>query len=152
MVLFLCTSSDCALYLYQVSWKYLKEFQSYSEFYIYTKFQEYISKGFRVIERTRFVTDRQTDNYGKNNLSPQDWRGRVSPRWWWWGGRGRERHNSLLAYAVRWNLINLCPRRLSYLFTVDESICQLRGLWYSLILIKFIWFKIGILICLRQIV
>ena len=94
--LVLCTSSDCALYLYQVC--------------------ENISKGFRVIERTRFVTDRQTDNYGKNNLSPQDWRGRV-------GGR----HNSLLAYAVRWNLINLCPRRLSYLFTVDESICQLRS-------------------------
>ena len=29
MVLVLCTSSDDALYLYQVSKKYLKEFQSY---------------------------------------------------------------------------------------------------------------------------
>ena len=31
MVLYLCTSSDDALYLYQVSRKYLKGFQSYQE-------------------------------------------------------------------------------------------------------------------------
>ena len=57
MVLVLCTSPDGALYLYQAS---------------------KVSKSFRVIERTRFVTDRQTDgysdtqtdNYGKNNMSP----------------------------------------------------------------------------------
>ena len=40
MVLVLCTSPDGALYLYQAS---------------------KVSKSFRVIERTRFVTDRQTD-------------------------------------------------------------------------------------------
>ena len=32
--------------------------------YICIKFHENISKGFRAFERTRFVTDRQTDNYG----------------------------------------------------------------------------------------
>ena len=45
-------------------------------FYICTKFRENISYVIRVIERTQFVTDgqtvRQTDNHGKNNISPQD--------------------------------------------------------------------------------
>ena len=41
-------------------------------FYICTKFHENISKGFRDIERLRFVTNRQMDrdNYGKNNVCP----------------------------------------------------------------------------------
>ena len=39
------------------------------------KFREYSFSGFQVIERTRFVTDRQTDRQtdgrpGKNNMSP----------------------------------------------------------------------------------
>ena len=39
------------------------------------KFHEYSLSGFQVIERTRFVTDRQTDRQtggrpGKNNMSP----------------------------------------------------------------------------------
>ena len=35
------------------------------------KFCEYSLSGFQVIERTRFVTDRQTDGRpGKNNMSP----------------------------------------------------------------------------------
>ena len=39
------------------------------------KFREYSLSGFQVIERTRFVTDRQTDRQtngcpGKNNMSP----------------------------------------------------------------------------------
>ena len=39
------------------------------------KFREYSLSGFQVIERTRFVTDRQTDRRtdrrpGKNNMSP----------------------------------------------------------------------------------
>ena len=39
-------------------------------FYICSKFPENISKGFRVIEPTRFETDRRADNHGKNNVSP----------------------------------------------------------------------------------
>ena len=43
---------------------------------ICTKFFGNTLKGFRVIEETRFVTDRRTnrqiDNYGKNNMSPPD--------------------------------------------------------------------------------
>ena len=40
------------------------------------KFREYCSSGFKVIERTQFVTDRQTDGQtdgrpGKNNMSPE---------------------------------------------------------------------------------
>ena len=35
------------------------------------KFREYSLSGFQVIERTQFVTDRQTDGrQGKNNMSP----------------------------------------------------------------------------------
>ena len=35
------------------------------------KFREYTLSGFQAIERTRFVTDRQTDGRpGKNNMSP----------------------------------------------------------------------------------
>ena len=34
------------------------------------KFHRDILNGFRVTERTRFVTDRQTDDQGKNNMSP----------------------------------------------------------------------------------
>ena len=34
------------------------------------KFHCDILNGFRVTERTRFVTDRLTDNQGKNNMSP----------------------------------------------------------------------------------
>ena len=40
---------------------------------IYMKFHEDISNGFNVTERTRFCdreTDRQTDDPGKNNMSP----------------------------------------------------------------------------------
>ena len=40
--------------------------------FICIKFRESILKGFRVIERTRFVTDRQTDNYEKIYMSPPD--------------------------------------------------------------------------------
>ena len=40
--------------------------------YICTKFPMNISKGFRLIEQTRFVTDGQTENYGENNMSPSD--------------------------------------------------------------------------------
>ena len=57
MVLVLCTSSAHPLMVP----------------YICTKFRENISKGFRVIHRTRLVMDRQTDNYGKNNMSPTEW-------------------------------------------------------------------------------
>ena len=34
------------------------------------KFHRDILNGFRVTERTRFVTDRRTDDQGKNNMSP----------------------------------------------------------------------------------
>ena len=41
------------------------------------KFREYSLRGFQVIERTRFVTDRQTDRHpGKNNMSPDPEGGR----------------------------------------------------------------------------
>ena len=49
------------------------------------KFREYSLSGFQVIERTRFVTDRQTDGQtdrrtdrrpGKNNMSPDPKGGR----------------------------------------------------------------------------
>ena len=40
------------------------------------KFREYSLSGFQVIERTRFVTDRQTDTGGKNNMSPDPKGGR----------------------------------------------------------------------------
>ena len=45
------------------------------------KFREYSLSGFQVIERTRFVTDRQTDGQtdgrtGKNNMSPDPEGGR----------------------------------------------------------------------------
>ena len=45
------------------------------------KFHEYSLSGFQVIERTRFVTDRQTDRQtdgrpGKNNMSPDPKGGR----------------------------------------------------------------------------
>ena len=45
------------------------------------KFREYSLSGFQVIERTRFVTDRQTDRQtdgrpGKNNMSPDPKGGR----------------------------------------------------------------------------
>ena len=49
------------------------------------KFREYSFRGFQVIERTRFVTDRQTDRQtdrhtdgrpGKNNMSPDPKGGR----------------------------------------------------------------------------
>ena len=45
------------------------------------KFREYSLSGFQVIERTRFVTDRQTDRQtngcpGKNNMSPDPEGGR----------------------------------------------------------------------------
>ena len=41
------------------------------------KFREYSLSGFQVIERTRFVTDRQTDGRpGKNNMSPDPEGGR----------------------------------------------------------------------------
>ena len=45
------------------------------------KFHEYSLSGFQVIERTRFVTDRQTDGQtdrrtGKNNMSPDPKGGR----------------------------------------------------------------------------
>ena len=45
------------------------------------KFHEYGLSGFQVIERTRFVTDRQTDRWkdgrpGKNNMSPDPEGGR----------------------------------------------------------------------------
>ena len=45
------------------------------------KFREYSLSGFQVIERTRFVTDRQTDGRtdgrpGKNNMSPDPKGGR----------------------------------------------------------------------------
>ena len=41
------------------------------------KFGEYSLSGFQVIERTRFVTDRQTDGRpGKNNMSPDPKGGR----------------------------------------------------------------------------
>ena len=49
--------------------KMLVELQSFFSahrlivFYIFIKFHENISKGFRVIERTRFVTDRQTEGH-----------------------------------------------------------------------------------------
>ena len=45
---------------------------------ICTKFVENKLNGLRVMERTRFVTDRQTDTdgqtdiYGKNNMSPPE--------------------------------------------------------------------------------
>ena len=51
--------------------------------YIYTKFLVNILNGLRVVERSLFVTDRQTDRltvkdgqtdiYGKNNMSPAEW-------------------------------------------------------------------------------
>ena len=57
--------------------------------YICIKFHEYSLSGFQVIERTRFVTDRQTDRRtdrqtdrqtdgrpGKNNMSPDPKGGR----------------------------------------------------------------------------
>ena len=34
------------------------------------KFREDSLRGFQVTERTRFVTDRRTDAWGKNNMSP----------------------------------------------------------------------------------
>ena len=45
------------------------------------KFREYSLNGFQVIERTRFVTDRQTERQtdgrpGKNNMSPDPEGGR----------------------------------------------------------------------------
>ena len=41
------------------------------------KFREYSLSSFQVIERTRFVTDRQTDRRpGKNNMSPDPKGGR----------------------------------------------------------------------------
>ena len=40
------------------------------------KFREYSLSGFQVIEGTRFVTDRQTDARGKNNMSPDPEGGR----------------------------------------------------------------------------
>ena len=41
------------------------------------KFREYSLSGFKVIEQTRFVTDRQTDRRpGKNNMSPDPEGGR----------------------------------------------------------------------------
>ena len=41
------------------------------------KFREYSLSGFQAIERTRFVTDRQTDGrLGKNNMSPDPEGGR----------------------------------------------------------------------------
>ena len=45
------------------------------------KFREYSLSGFQVIERTRFVTDRETDGQtdgrpGKNNMSPNPKGGR----------------------------------------------------------------------------
>ena len=48
---------------------------------ICTKFREYSLRGFQVIERTRFVTDRRTDRRtdgrpGKNNMSPDPKGGR----------------------------------------------------------------------------
>ena len=43
--------------------------------YICSKFRKNISKAFRVTEQTGFVMDRQTDNYGKNNMSPPDGEG-----------------------------------------------------------------------------
>ena len=42
---------------------------------IYMKFHEDILNGFQVTERTRFC-DRQTDNPGKNNMSPNPKGGR----------------------------------------------------------------------------
>ena len=45
------------------------------------KFHEYSLSGFQVIERTRFVTDRQTDGRpGKNNMSPDPKGGRHNEK------------------------------------------------------------------------
>ena len=46
---------------------------------IYIKFHEDILKGFQVTERTRFCdgqTEGQTDDHGKNNMSPNPEGGR----------------------------------------------------------------------------
>ena len=40
------------------------------------KFHEDSLRGFQVVERTRFLTDRQTDGRGKNNMSPNPEGGR----------------------------------------------------------------------------
>ena len=58
------------------------------------KFREYSLSGFQVIERTRFVTDRQTDRWtdrrtdgqtdrrlGKYNMSPDPKGGDIISRW-----------------------------------------------------------------------
>ena len=44
--------------------------------YIYVKFHKNISKGFGVTERTRFC-DRQTDDQGKNKMSPNPMGGDI---------------------------------------------------------------------------
>ena len=41
------------------------------------KFHCDILNGFRVTERTQFVTDRRTDDQGKNNMSPTPLRGDI---------------------------------------------------------------------------
>ena len=56
--------------------------------YICSKFRKNISKAFRVTEQTGFVMDRQTDNYGKNNMSPPDGEGGGGGRW------GRHKYES----------------------------------------------------------
>ena len=49
--------------------------------YICTEFGEIILNGLCVMERTRFLTDRQTDGqtyiYGKNNMSSNERRGDI---------------------------------------------------------------------------
>ena len=45
---------------------------SCDDVFICTKFFENILNGFRAMERSRFVTDRHTDSYGKDNISYLD--------------------------------------------------------------------------------
>ena len=62
-VLALCTSSHVALHLCKVSWKYLKRFLSY--------------RADTILWQTDRQMDRQTDDQGKNNMSPNPTRGDI---------------------------------------------------------------------------
>ena len=55
-VLVVCTSSNDALYFYEVSLKYFKRFSSY--------------RGDTILWQTDGLMDRYTDNQGKNNMYP----------------------------------------------------------------------------------
>ena len=66
------------------------------------KFLEYSLSGFQVIERTRFVTDRQTDGRpGKNNMSPDPKGGRHN------NGTDKQ-YVAVFCYTIQLISIKLC--------------------------------------------